>query len=121
LAFLLITGAYAQQPSAKVDIVQIYVNFVASRVAALGCDAQDKATEVKFLSNLQTVETRALMALKERNGNISEGELSVKIKALLQFTQDAVKAEIANNSCASVRIRELLKLYKLHSEMSLGR
>jgi len=68
-----LTKSEAQQPPGRVDVVQIYSNFLASRVAALGCDAVDKATEPKFLSNLQIVTIRAMQALKERNQNPTNG------------------------------------------------
>jgi hypothetical protein len=110
----------AQQPPGRIDIVQIYFSFLASRVAALSCDAVDKATEPKFQSNLLTVTIRATQALKERNQNLSEADLSAKIIAAQNSTQAAVKSEIAQNGCASDRIKELLKLYKVDSEVSLG-
>jgi hypothetical protein len=79
----LLTHSEAQQPQppGRVDIVQIYSSFMASRAAALGCDAVDKATEPKFLSNLQTVTIRATQALKERNQYLSETDLAAKIIA----------------------------------------
>jgi hypothetical protein len=124
LAFATMLGLFCI-PSAcfgqgRVDIVQIYENFLASRVAALGCDAVDKATETRFLSNQQTVTTRATQALKERNKSLSDAELAAKIVSAQGATQAAVKTEIAQNGCSSERIKALLKLYKLHSEMSLG-
>jgi hypothetical protein len=91
----LLTHSEAQQPPARVDIVQIYANFLASRVAALGCNAVDKATEPKFLSNLQTVTIRAAQALKERNENLSEPDLTAKVIAAQHLTEAAVKTEIA--------------------------
>ena len=116
----LLAQSKAQQPQARVDIVQIYENFLASRVAALGCDAVDKATEPKFISNQQTVTIRAMQALKERNKNLSDPDLTAKVIAAQNATQAAVKGEIAQNGCSSERIKALLKLYKIHSEMSLG-
>ncbi len=119
---LLTLGQYseAQQPPGHIDIVQIYFSFLASRVAALNCNAVDKATEPRFLSNMLTVTIRATQALKERNQNLSEADLSAKIIAAQDSTQAAVKSEIAQNGCASDRIRKLLKLYKVDSEVSLG-
>jgi hypothetical protein len=116
----LLTRSEAQQPQPRVDIVQIYENFLASRLAALGCDAVAKDTEPKFLSNQQTVTIRAMMALKERNKNLSDADLTAKVIAAQNATQAAVKAEIVQNGCSSERIKALLKLYKIHSEMSLG-
>jgi hypothetical protein len=96
------------------------MGFLGSRVAALGCDAVDKATEPKFLSNLQTVTIRAAQALKERNQDLSDSDLSAKVVAAQNATQAVVKSEIAQNGCASDRIKALLKLYKINSEQSLG-
>jgi hypothetical protein len=93
LGFLCIPPASFAQ--GRVDIIQIYENFLASRVAALDCVAVDNATEPKFLSNQRAVTIRAMQALKERN-------------------------RIAQNGCSSERIKALLKLYKLRSEMALG-
>jgi uncharacterized membrane-anchored protein len=104
----------------RVDIVQIYENFLASRVAALECRAIDKATEQKFLSNQMTVTIRATQALKERNSTLSDADINNKLLVGLNGLQMKVKTEIAQNGCASERIQQLLKLYKLHSTMSLG-
>jgi hypothetical protein len=124
LALAATLGVFCIQPASfgqgRIDIIQIYENFLASRVAALGCDAVDKATEPKFLSNQYVVTIRATQALKERNGNLSDAELAAKVVAAQNATQAAVKTEIAQNGCSSERIKGLLKLYKLHSEMSLG-
>jgi hypothetical protein len=116
----LVTQSEAQQPQARVDIVQMSANFLASRVAALACDAVDKATEPKFISNQQNVTIRAMQVLKERNKNLSDPDLTAKVTAAQNATETAVKAEIAQNGCSSERIKALLKLYKIHSEMSLG-
>jgi hypothetical protein len=80
----------------------------------------DKATEPKFLSNLMTVTIRATQALKERNSNLSDKDLANKITAAQNQLADKVKAEITQNGCSSDRIQQLLKLYKIHAEMSLG-
>ena len=79
-----------------------------------------KATELKFLSNLTTVTIRAAQALKERNPNLSEADLKNKVIAAQNKLAETVKAEIAQNGCASNRVQQLLKRYKIHSEMSLA-
>jgi hypothetical protein len=104
----------------RVDIVQIYQNFLASRIAAVECKSVDKTTEPKFLSNQLTVTVRASQALKERNPSVSDADLAAKIVAAQNATQAAVKTEVAQKGCSSERIQQLLKMYKLHSEMSLG-
>jgi hypothetical protein len=118
LGFLCIPPASFTQ--GRVDIIRIYENFLASRVAALGCDAVDKAEEPKFLSNQRVVTIRAMQALKERNSNLDDTELAAKVVTAQNATQAAVKNEIAQNGCSSERIKALLKLYKVHSEMALG-
>ena len=118
--FLLAAGLSKSQAQGRVDIVQVYENFLASRVAASGCDAVDKATELKFLSNLRMVTMRATMALKERNPNLSDADLASRVIAAQNKTAETVKAEIAQKGCSSDRIKQLLELYKLHSVMSLG-
>jgi hypothetical protein len=118
LAFLCVPFlAYGQ---GRVEIVQIYENFLASRVAALDCGGIDQASEQKFLSNQMTVTLRAAQALKERNSSLSDADLTSKVLALQNTLQANVKTEIAKNGCSSERIQQLLKLYKLHSTMSLG-
>jgi hypothetical protein len=120
LPILLATVFSKSYAQGRVDIVQIYENFLASRVAAIGCNAVDKATEPKFLSNLMTVTVKATQALKERNSNLSDKDLANKITAAQNQLADKVKAEITQNGCSSDRIQQLLKLYKIHAEMSLG-
>jgi len=114
------TSSVAQQSQRHLDIVQIHFIFLASRAAALGCDAVDKTTEPKFLSNSQTVTIRAMMALRERNPDLSDSDLAAKVTAAQNATEADVKNEIAKNGCASDRIKGLLELYKTNSEVSLG-
>ena len=104
----------------RVDIVQIYQDFLASRVAALECGAIDKTTEQKFLSNQMSVTIRATQALHERNPTLSDTVLKDRLIAAQQLLQTTVKTEISQKGCASERIQQLLKLYKIHSAMSLG-
>jgi hypothetical protein len=102
----------------RTDIVQIWTNFLASRAAALGCNGVNPATEVQFASTLQAVSLRAAMALKERNAQLPEDELALRTKRVIDGIKDSVNAEIAKNGCGSERIRQLLKLYDLHSRMT---
>lgn len=108
------------QAQERVDILLIYSNFIASRVAALGCGTVDKATEPKFLSNLLTVTIRATQAFKERSQNLSDADVTNRVTDAQKRLEETVRAEIARNGCSSDRIQQLLKLYKIHSEMSLG-
>jgi len=104
----------------RVDIVQIYESFFVSRVAALECDGINKATEEKFLSNQLTITIRATQALKERNPDLSDSDVTTKIGEIQNQLKKNVQNEVAINGCSSERIQQLLKMYKMHSTMSLG-
>lgn len=108
--------SYAQ---GRVDIVNIFANFLASGVAANACNVVDKSTAAKFSANSTVVAIRAAMALKERNATMSEKELSEKITRWADTTKQAVKSEIDKNGCGSDRIQQLLKLYDRHAKLDL--
>ncbi len=117
LVFWIVPGlSYAQE---RVDIVNIFANFLASGVAANACNAVDKSTAAKFSANSTVVAIRAAMALKERNVAMSEKELSEKIAKWADTTKQSVKNEIDKNGCGSNRIQDLLKLYTMHTKLDL--
>ncbi|ATQ66502.1 MULTISPECIES: hypothetical protein [Methylosinus] len=101
------------------DIVRIWQNFLASRVAALDCDGVDPATETQFLTTMQGVSLRAAIALKERNPLLADNELTKRVELVVDGVRQNVKADIARNGCGSERVQQLLKLYRLHSRMNL--
>jgi hypothetical protein len=107
----------ASQAEGRVDIVQIWQNFVASSVAARECGGVEKATEQNFLVNLTTVTTRATQALQERNPTVSPADLTGKMEAASGQIKDKVEAEIKQNGCPSPKIQPLLQMYKIHAGM----
>ena len=100
--------------------MQIWQNFLASRVAANECHALDAATDDHFLSNMMDVTIRAAQSLKESNPNVAEDVLADRMERDTNEIGTKVKADVATNGCSSERIQQLLKLYQMHSTMKLG-
>lgn len=120
VAFLVCScTAIVSRAQTRVDVVQIYERFVASRVVAEHCRALDAATEQRFLSNLMAVTIRAAQLMKERNSALSDDQLGSKTKERADWLRRNIVAEIEQNGCSSPPIRQLLELYKVHSEMHL--
>jgi hypothetical protein len=109
----------ASHAQGSVDIIQIWQNFVASRVAANECGGVEKATEQNFLANLTTVTARATQAIQERNPTISQADLASKMESASGQIHDKVEAEIKQNGCSSSKVQQLLKLYAMHAAMKL--
>lgn len=103
----------------RVDIVQIYERFFASRIAALDCHATSEATELPFLTNMQIVQIRALMAIKERNAGVPEEQLATRVVDFEKHAKEAIDNEVSHNGCNAPRIQQLVSLYKLHASMKL--
>jgi hypothetical protein len=103
----------------KVDIIQIWQNFIASRVAAEECGAIDKNTDTHFLANLLDVTIRATQAIQERNSGVSHDEMVGRMKSAGDEIRGKVDSEIKQNGCPSPRIQQLLSMYKMHSTMRL--
>ena len=66
----------------NVDIVMIYQNFVASRVAADECNALDAALEPRFQSNLMAVTIRATETVKQRNPSFTDQQLVTEMDTM---------------------------------------
>ena len=108
----------ASSAQGSVDIVQIWQNFIASRVAANECGTVEKATEQHFLVNLTTVTTRATQTLQERNPTVSQADLTSKMEAASSQIHDKVEAAIKQSGCSSPGVQQLLTMYKMHSAMN---
>ena len=102
----------------RVDIVQIWQNFIASGVAEHACATPEKPAETKFLANLTDVTIRATQRLQERNPGASQAALAKNMQDMGTSINTAVKAEITANGCTSPKIQQLLKMYTMHSTMN---
>lgn len=110
-------GAPHAQP--RIDVVQIYERFFASRVAADRCGAAGTANERKFLSNFMAVAIRATQVQKERSPTLNGEELKSRMNDRANWLQRNILAEVERNGCSSPLIRQLVDLYKVHSGMDL--
>ena len=104
----------------RIDIIQIWQNFIASSAAAEKCEPADKETQIKFLTNLQDVTIRTAQALQERNPGVSQNELVTQMKSVGEAVRGKVYDDINVNGCTSPKIQQMLRLYKMHAEMRLG-
>lgn len=103
----------ALTPAQKdVEILPIYRNFVASKAAAAGCNALDRASDQRFASKFPAVAAEAARTLQERHPGATKADIDQRLKAMDQEAHEAVSAEIAKNGCASPAVRWLVQQYK---------
>ena len=119
LAFLLAASSAFGAPD-RIDIVTIFEQFLAAGTAAKYCNTLDSSNKLNWLKNYQVVILRATMALKERNPNVSDADLTAKVKAAIDGIRAKVDAEASANGCTSERIEQLLKLYQLQAELNFN-
>ena len=117
LALALAPALAHAQPA--INIIQIWQNFLASRAAAITCNAVDPGTKTQFEANLIDVTIRAGQSILQNDPSISQADLPVKMKTVGDGISSKVNDEISQNGCKSPKIDQLLKLYKMHSTMKL--
>lgn len=102
----------------KIDITQIYQNFLISAVAADRCGAKDPATDQKFFANLTAVTIRALRSVKEKTGWTDEA-VAAKFEQNTALIKQKTGEFIDAKGCAADGVVRFLTLYKIHSTMSI--
>lgn len=103
----------------NIDIVTIYQNFIASRVAAARCNALDATLELRFHGNLMTVTIRATEAVKQRNPSLTDQQLVSEMDAMAQGVRQAVVSVIERSGCNNAGVQRLAQLYRAHGTMAL--
>ena len=114
LAFLMAASTAYGAPD-RIDIVTIYTQFIAAGTAAKYCNTMDSVDKTNWLVNNQIVALRAAMAIKERNPNLSDADLTAKSNEAIEGLRANVNAEASANGCTSTRIEQLLKLYQIQA------
>lgn len=97
------------------DIVRIMEYFVASAVAAKECFPPDEALKNNFNKNFLMVLIRATQALKQKNPNMSEEELSKVISTNTEVIRLTIANDINKNGCESNSTKQLIQLYKMNA------
>lgn len=97
------------------DIVQIMEYFIASAVAAKECFSPDDALKNNFNKNFLMVLIRATQALKQKNPNMSEEELSKTISTNTEIIRRTVANDINKSGCESTSAKQLIQLYKMNA------
>lgn len=120
-AALLALACISSAPHAqtRIDVVQVYERFFASRVAADRCGFVSTSDERKFLMNFMGVTIRALQVQKERHPTLSDGEVKSRMDDRAIWLRQHILSEVDRNGCSSPLIRQLTDLYEMHSEMDL--
>ena len=108
-------GAHGQS---RVDILQIWQNFIASGVAATECGSGESPAKQKFAANLTDVSIGATQALQQREPSATQEQIVSRMKTVGEDIHEKVEAEIKQNGCSSPKIVQLLAMYKMHSEMN---
>jgi hypothetical protein len=97
------------------NIVQIWQNFIASRIAMKDCGGLDAAVDARFMANFTDVTLRASQAVQKFDPSASRDAIIENFKTLAQGIHDRVDAEVKTNGCSSPRIQLLRTQYKANS------
>lgn len=118
-ALPLYLGAGVSASAQNTDIVTIYQNFIASRVAADECHALDRALDQRFQSNLMGVTIRASEAVKQRNASYTDQQLVDAMSVMANRVRQAVTTAVERNGCDNAGVQRLVQLYRMHGTMTL--
>lgn len=103
----------------RINIFQIFENFVISRQAAVLCGTVAKSDDTKFQANLMAVTLRAAISLRERNPGMSNEDALKRLVDVRKGFEAGTKNLVGQNGCSSENIKQLLKLYDAHTKMTL--
>ena len=109
------TQAIAQD---KLDILQIFDQFLLANHAASKCIKPDAETLGKFLGNFQVVTIRAAEEIRKRNKSpISNQDVQEIMKSRRDSQNQRVEELIQSNGCNDPRIQDLLKRFQIQASL----
>lgn len=116
-ATLLFSGPAIAQD--KLDILQVFDQFLLANHAASKCIKPDAETLGKFLGNFQIVIIRATEEVRKRNPNATKQEAQRIMKDRSDSQNQRVAEIIQSNGCNDPRIQDLLKRFQMQASLKL--
>jgi hypothetical protein len=109
------TQAIAQD---KLDILQVFDQFLLANHAASKCIKPDAETLGKFLGNFQVVTIRAAEEIKKRNKNpITNLDVQEIMKSRSDSQNQRVTEIIQSSGCSDPLIQDLLKRFQIQASL----
>ncbi len=115
---LLSVPAIAQD---KLDIFQVFHQFLLANHAASKCIKPDREILGKFLGNFQVVWIRSAMEIQKRDPKHTKEEIERFMKAKSDLQDQRVKEIIQSNGCNDPRIQDLIKRFYIQANLQLGK
>lgn len=103
----------------KLDILQIFDQFLLANHAAIKCIKPEPETLARFLLNFQVVSIRAAQEIQKRNPNFTNQDAQEFMKTRSDFQDQRVKEIIQASGCNDYRIQDLLKRFQMQADMSV--
>ena len=108
------TPAIAQD---KIDILQVFDQFLLANHAASKCIKPDRETLGKFLGNFQVVWVRSAEEIQKRDPKHTREEIGRFMKAKSDSQDQRVKEIILSNGCNDPRIQDLIKRFYVQANL----
>jgi hypothetical protein len=109
------TPAIAQD---KLDILQVFDQFLLANHAASKCIKPDAETLGKFLGNFQVVTIRAAEEIRKRNKNpITNQDAQEIMKSRSDSQNQRVTKIIKSSGCNDPRIQDILKRFQIQASL----
>lgn len=103
----------------KLDILQVFDQFLLANHAASKCIKPDAETLGKFLGNFQIVIIRATEEVQKRNPNSTKQEAQQIMKAQSDSQNRRVTEIVQSTGCTDPRIQDLLKRFQMQASLKL--
>ncbi|MDI3307202.1 MAG: hypothetical protein QJR07_08860 [Acetobacteraceae bacterium] len=103
----------------RLDITKIYEHFVMANVAKDRCGGEAADLDQNWSENFYAVMVRTMEALRERNPSVPETRVAAATQSHTAWLRSVVESVIEREGCASAKIQELLKLYRIQASMRL--
>ncbi|MDD4910952.1 MAG: hypothetical protein PHP57_01525 [Sideroxydans sp.] len=103
----------------KLDILQIFDQFLLANHAASKCIKPDAETLGKFLGNFQIVTIRAAEEIQKRNPNSTNQDAQKIIKSRSDSQNQRVTEIVQSSGCNDPRIQDLLKRFQMQASLKL--
>jgi hypothetical protein len=103
----------------RMDITQIFEQFVMAKTAAGPCDAQEADFDRSWSVNFMAAMLRTIQAVRERNPSIPESRIDAALQSRVRRLRASVESLIDREGCALPNSQELQRLYRVQASMRL--
>lgn len=116
---LWLAGAMPGHADGRVDITEIYEQFVMAGAAAGRCDSGQAELDQSWSANFRAVLLRSIRAVRERNPGIPESRIDAALQNRASQLRASVESLIDREGCTSPDGRQLQRLYRVQASVPL--